>query len=196
MAGKNPRWRKNEEEIPQTPLRQVLDTLSELGFALLVVIFVFTFLFRLITVSGTSMQPNFMDGDRVMVSMIGNSYKTGDVIVAVNVLDDPIIKRVIATEGQTVWIDYDEGVVYVDDQPLDETRFGLENGITRAVYTSLEKTELPATVPDGCVFVLGDNRRVSEDSRYTEVGMIDVRNVLGKAVLFVSPVSKFGLIGG
>ena len=161
-----------------------------------VVIFVFTFLFRLITVSGTSMQPNFMDGDRVMVSMIGNSYKTGDVIVAVNVLDDPIIKRVIATEGQTVRIDYEAGVVYVDDQPVDETRFGLENGITRAVYTSLEKTELPATVPEGCVFVLGDNRRVSEDSRYAEVGMIDVRNVLGKAVLFVSPVSKFGWIGG
>jgi len=196
MAEKNPRWRKEEEEMPQTPLRQVLDALSELGFALLVVIFVFTFLFRLITVSGTSMQPNFMDGDRVVVSMIGNSYKTGDVIVAVNVLDDPIIKRVIATEGQTVRIDYEAGVVYVDDHPVDETRFGLENGITRAVYTSLEKTELPATVPEGCVFVLGDNRRVSEDSRYAEVGMIDVRNVLGKAVLFVSPVSKFGWIGG
>ncbi len=196
MAEKNPRWRKEEEETPQTPLRQVLDALSELGFALLVVIFVFTFLFRLITVSGTSMQPNFMDGDRVVVSMIGNSYKTGDVIVAVNVLDDPIIKRVIATEGQTVRIDYEAGVVYVDDHPVDETRFGLENGITRAVYTSLEKTELPATVPEGCVFVLGDNRRVSEDSRYAEVGMIDVRNVLGKAVLFVSPVSKFGWIGG
>ena len=196
MAEKNPRWRKEEEETPQTPLRQILDALAELGFALLVVIFVFTFLFRLITVSGTSMQPNFMDGDRVVVSMIGNSYKTGDVIVAVNVLDDPIIKRVIATEGQTVRIDYEAGVVYVDDQPVDETRFGLENGITRAVYTSLEKTELPATVPEGCVFVLGDNRRVSEDSRYAEVGMIDVRNVLGKAVLFVSPVSKFGWIGG
>ena len=165
MAEKNPRWRKEEEETPQTPLRQVLDALSELGFALLVVIFVFTFLFRLITVSGTSMQPNFMDGDRVVVSMIGNSYKTGDVIVAVNVLDDPIIKRVIATEGQTVRIDYEAGVVYVDDHPVDETRFGLENGITRAVYTSLEKTELPATVPEGCVCVLGDNRRVSEDSR-------------------------------
>ena len=195
MAARKPRWRK-EEDVVLSPLRQVLDAVSELGFALLVVIFVFTFLFRIITVSGTSMQPNFMDGDRVVVSMVGDSYETGDVIVAVNVLDDPIIKRVIATEGQTVRIDYDTGTVYVDEQPLDETRFGLPNGITRAVYTTLEKTPLPATVPQGCIFVLGDNRNVSEDSRYAEVGMIDVRNVLGKAVLFVSPFSKFGWIGG
>lgn len=195
---RKPRWRhaENEEEVRLSPLRQLLDAISELGFALLVVIFIFTFLFRIITVSGTSMQPNFMDGDRVVVSMVGNSYKTGDVIVAVNVLDDPIIKRVIATEGQTVRIDYDTGTVYVDDLPVDETVFGLENGITKAVYTTLEKTQLPATVPQGCIFVLGDNRNVSEDSRYAEVGMIDVRNVLGKAVLFVSPFSKFGWIGG
>ena len=197
MARK-PRWRhaENEEESRLSPLRQLLDAVSELGFALLVVIFVFTFLFRIITVSGTSMQPNFMDGDRVVVSMVGNSYKTGDVIVAVNVLDDPIIKRVIATEGQTVRIDYETGTVYVDELPVDETVFGLENGITKAVYTTLEKTQLPATVPQGCIFVLGDNRNVSEDSRYAEVGMIDGRNVLGKAVLFVSPFSKFGWIGG
>ena len=117
-------------------------------------------------------------------------------VVAVNVLDDPIIKRIIATEGQTVRIDYDTGTVYVDEQPLDETEFGLSNGITKAVYTTLEKTPLPAVVPEGCVFVLGDNRNVSEDSRYAAVGMIDERNVLGKAVLFVSPFSKFGWIGG
>ena len=192
---RKPRWRK-EEDVRLSPLRQLLDGLAELGLALMTVIFVFTFLFRVITVSGTSMQPNFMDGDRVVVSMVGNTYRTGDVIVAVNVLDDPIIKRVIATEGQTVHIDYDTGTVYVDEQPLDETAFGLPNGITKAVYTTLEKTPLPAVVPEGCIFVLGDNRNVSEDSRYAAVGMIDERNVLGKAVLFVSPFSKFGWIGG
>ena len=197
MPRSKPRWKHiNEEEAVSSPVRQALDALAELCFVMLAVIFVFTFLFRIITVSGTSMLPNFHDGDRVMVSMLGNSYKTGDVVVAVNVLDEPIIKRVIATEGQEVWIDYDTGTVYVDDQPLDETAFGLPNGITRTVYTSLETLTLPATVPEGCVFVLGDNRNVSEDSRYAEVGMIDTRHLLGKAVLFVSPFSKFGWIGG
>ena len=142
------------------------------------------------------MLPNYHEGDRLVISMLSKDYQMGDVVVAVNVLDEPIIKRVIATEGQTVWIDYDSGIVYVDDQPVDETAFGLENGITRTLYASLEATELPATVPEGCVFVLGDNRSVSEDSRYVDVGMIDTRNVLGKAVLFVYPFSKFGWIGG
>ena len=108
MPRSKPRWKHiNEEEAVSSPVRQALDALAELCFVMLAVIFVFTFVFRIITVSGTSMLPNFHDGDRVMVSMLGNSYKTGDVVVAVNVLDEPIIKRVIATEGQEVWIDYD-----------------------------------------------------------------------------------------
>ena len=184
------------EEEAASPVRQWLDTLSQMAMFMLAAIFVFTFIFRVITVTGTSMLPSYHEGDRLVISMLSKDYQMGDVVVAVNVLDEPIIKRVIATEGQTVWIDYDSGIVYVDDQPVDETAFGLENGITRTLYASLEATELPATVPEGCVFVLGDNRSVSEDSRYVDVGMIDTRNVLGKAVLFVYPFSKFGWIGG
>lgn len=184
------------EETAASPVRQWLDTLSQMAIFMVAAIFVFTFVFRIITVTGTSMLPNYSEGDRLVISMLSRDYKMGDVVVAVNVLDEPIIKRVIATEGQTVWIDYESGTVYVDDQPVDETAFGLENGITRTLYEYLEATPLPATVPEGCVFVLGDNRSVSEDSRYVDVGMIDTRNLLGKAVLFVYPFSKFGWIGG
>ena len=123
MAEKNPRWRKEEEEMPQTPLRQVLDALSELGFALLVVIFVFTFLFRLITVSGTSMQPNFMDGDRVVVSMIGNSYKTGDVINAVKLADKEALLQKLYDELTIHYNElYDLVISVVDDVDEEITR--------------------------------------------------------------------------
>ena len=184
------------EETAASPVRQWLDTLSQMAIFMVAAIFVFTFVFRIITVTGTSMLPNYSEGDRLVISMLSRDYKMGDVVVAVNVLDEPIIKRVIATEGQTVWIDYESGTVYVDDQPVDETAFGLENGITRTLYEYLEATPLPATVPEGWGLVLGDNRSVSEDSRYADVGMIDTRNLLGKAVLFVYPFSKFGWIGG
>ena len=110
----------------------------------------------------------------------------------VNVLDEPIIKRVIATEGQTVDFDYEAGAVLVDGQPVDETQFGLENGITEEPYSSFELLEFPQTVPEGCVFVLGDNRAVSEDSRYLDVGMIDTRNILGKAVFHLLPLKSLG----
>ncbi len=144
------------------------------------VILVFTFLFRVVTVTGKSMLPNFVEGEKVVVTSLGHRLEQGTVVVVTNVLEEPIIKRVIATEGQTVDIDYETGVVYVDGEPLDETQFGIENGITTHPYDGYEAIVFPQTVPEGCVFVLGDNRNVSRDSRYTEVGMIDTRHIIGK----------------
>ena len=77
---------------------------------------------------------------------------------------------------------------------VDETQFGLENGVTGEPFSSFQLLEFPQTVPEGCVFVLGDNRAVSEDSRYQDVGMIDKRNILGKAVLHLFPFQDFGLV--
>ena len=84
------------------------------------------------------------------------------------------------------------GEVLVDGKALDETVFGLENGITEYPYTSFELVDFPQTVPKGCIFVLGDNRPVSEDSRYQIIGMVDMRDVLGKAVFHVFPLHRFG----
>lgn len=164
-----------------------LDWVEELVMALSIIAVVFTFCFRVITVSGTSMVPNYQDGDRILVVNSLSAPRQGEVVVIVNVLDEPIIKRVIATEGQTVDFDYTAKTVLVNGQPVDETAFGLENGITEYPYTSFELMEFPQTVPEGCIFVLGDNRAVSEDSRYKIIGMVDRRDILGKAVFHVFP---------
>ncbi|HIY27747.1 MAG TPA: signal peptidase I [Firmicutes bacterium] len=168
---------------------------GEILAAVVVVVLIFTFLFRVVTVSGTSMYPNYHDGDRLIVTnTFGQPLEQGDVVVLVNVLEEPIIKRVIATENQTVDIDFPTGTVYVDGEPLDESQFGLPNGITTQTAATLERTQFPATVPEGHIFVLGDNRPVSEDSRYTDVGMVDVRNVLGKAEFRLFPFDRIGLV--
>ncbi len=168
----------------------VLEWGEEMVLAVVIIAMAFTFLFRVITVTGTSMVPNYNDGDKVLVTGGSSNLKQGDVVVITNVLDEPIIKRVIATEGQTVDFDYERKAVLVDGQMLDETAFGLENGVTEEPYTSFELLEFPQRVPAGCVFVLGDNRAVSEDSRYRVVGMVDKRNILGKAVFHLFPFGK------
>lgn len=181
-----------EKKTPGKISKTVLDWAEELVLAVVIIAVIFTFVFRIITVTGTSMVPNFNDGDRVLVTGNVIEAKQGDVVVIANVLDEPIIKRVIAVEGQTVDFDYQSKSVLIDGQPVDETMFGLQNGITDLPYTSFELLEFPQTVPDGCVFVLGDNRAVSEDSRYKVVGMIDQRDILGKAIFHLYPFNRIG----
>ena len=181
-----------ENRKPGKLSKTVLDWAEELVIAVVLIAVVFTFFFRIITVTGTSMVPNYNAGDRVLVTGSALGIEQGDVVVITNVLEEPIIKRVIATEGQTVNFDYETKAVLVDGKPVDETQFGLQNGITELPYTSFELLEFPQTVPKGCVFVLGDNRSVSEDSRYKVVGMIDRRDILGKAVFHIFPFQKIG----
>ena len=160
---------------------------------LVLVTLLFTFLFRCITVDGTSMLPNLQSEDRVIVSNFFYQPKPGDVVVLKRTtgLSKPIIKRVIATEGQKIDIDYNTGTVYVDDIPLDESSY-IENGITFRPSTSEALLEFPQVVPEGYIFVLGDNRAVSEDSRFEAVGMVDERYILGKAEWIILPFERFG----
>lgn len=184
----------NPPMVPAKGIKTLYEWLEEIVIALTLVILVFTFLFRVVTVTGESMLPNFVEGQKLIVTNLGHSVEQGTVVVITNVLNEPIIKRVVATEGQTVDIDYETGVVYVDGEAVDETQFGLENGITTRPYSTLEAMVFPQTVPEGCVFVLGDNRSVSKDSRYTEVGMVDTRHILGEAVFTLYPFDRFGVI--
>ena len=158
---------------------------------MIAVVFIFTFLFRVVSVSGQSMEPNLQSGDRVVVSSYFYNPQPGDIVVITRTvgLDQPIIKRVIATEGQEVDIDFDKGVVLVDGEVLDESAY-IENGIT----TQRSDFEFPMTVPEGYVFVLGDNRPRSADSRSREVGMVDKRYILGKAEMVIFPFSRFQFI--
>ena len=120
----------NPPMVPAKGVKTLYEWLEEIVIALTLVILVFTFLFRVVTVTGESMLPNFVEGQKLIVTNLGHSVEQGTVVVITNVLNEPIIKRVIATEGQTVDIDYETGVVYVDGEAVDETQFGLENGIT------------------------------------------------------------------
>lgn len=158
--------------------------------ALIVILILFTFLFRVITVSGPSMEPNLMDSYKVLTSCVDRHLSCGDIVVVDGrgtSLNECIVKRVIATAGQTVDIDFQTGVVSVNGIELDESAY-IENGITKNQYD----ISFPQKVPAGHVFVLGDNRIVSNDSRSSEVGMIDERYIIGKVNFIITPFSKFG----
>ena len=154
-----------------------------------------TFVARIITVDGSSMSHTYENGDRVLATSLAGPADQGDVVILVNVLDEPIIKRVVATEGQTVDFDEDMGELVVDGQPLTGEAYHIANGITYVPDRPGEVLEFPQTVPEGCVFVLGDNRQNSKDSRFAEVGMVDCRNILGKVVFNLYPFSKLGFVG-
>ena len=152
--------------------------------SVLVVVMLFTFVIRMIGVDGHSMVPTLQDGDRLLVlnSMLYDDYKYGDIVVLrkSSFLSEPIVKRVIATEGQTVDIDFSTGSVYVDGVLLKE------DYINELTFTE-EGTEFPLTVPEGSIFVMGDNRNHSNDSRDSRLGTVDARYVIGKAVLLAFP---------
>lgn len=158
--------------------------------ALIGVMILLIFIFRLnIMVQGDSMLPNYVNGYRVFVSCADRNFQRGNVVVIDadgTKLKTRIIKRVIATEGQKVDINFAKGVVSVNGKELDESAY-IQNGITKVQGS----VAFPVTVPKGCVFVLGDNRPVSEDSRYTAVGMIDTRYIIGKASFIISPFHGF-----
>ena len=177
--------------IQNNSVKNFYDWLEALITALIIVSFLFSFAFRIINVSGPSMLPNFHSGDRVVLESGFYTPRQGDVVVITHTrrLSEPIIKRVIATGGQTVDIDFKKGVVSVDGKQLDESAY-IENGIT----TQPSDYKFPVTVPKGYIFVLGDNRKVSDDSRSKDVGMVDERYVLGKAEFIMFPTARFGTV--
>ena len=175
---------KQQEENKKENSRELYEWVQALVGSVLTVVLVFTFVIRLIGVDGHSMVPTLQDGDRLLVmnSMLYDDYKYGDIVVLrkETFMQEPIVKRVIATAGQTVDIDFDEGVVYVDGQALEE------DYINERTYLE-EGTEFPLTVPEGSIFVMGDNRNRSSDSRDSRLGTVDTRYVIGKAVFMAFP---------
>lgn len=189
---------KKKENAAETAEKQgkkesceLYEWVQALVCSVLLVVMVFTFGVRLIGVDGHSMLPTLQHGDRLLVlnSMFYHDYQYGDIVVLrkESFGQEPIVKRVIATEGQTVDIDFASGVVYVDGEALDE------DYINEPTYTE-EGVQFPLTVPEGEIFVLGDNRNGSSDSRHSQLGTVDDRCVIGKAVwmLFPGPDSNSG----
>ena len=162
---------------------------------------VFAFAARLVLVSGPSMRETLQDQDCLLVlnAPLCGGFETGDIVIIQR--DDfrdgePIVKRIVATEGQTVDIDFASGSVYVDGELLEE------DYINEPTYVE-EGTEFPLTVPEGSIFVMGDNRNHSSDSRSSDLGTVDTRYVIGRAVFLLFPGADettgerdFGRIGG
>ena len=176
---------KNNQGESSSLQKNLLLYLHDLIYMLATVMVVFMLLFRIVIVSGTSMYATLHDGDWLLVtgSILYRDPQPGDIIVASkDAFNDgePIIKRVIATEGQTVDIDFEAGIVYVDGVPLEEP-------YTYTPTNMQEGNAFPITIADGCIFVLGDNRNGSKDSRHPDIGMIDTREVLGKAIFLMFP---------
>ena len=148
-----------------------------------VFVLMFTFVARIIVVSGPSMENTLIEGDLILVWSLGCTPEQGDIVVLTqeSYQEDSIVKRVIATEGQTVDIDYFSGAVYVDGEALEED-YTKEQMLLPTYGEGLNHV----TVPEGCIFVMGDNRNHSADSRYPAIGIVDVRCVIGRgaAVLF------------
>jgi len=167
--------------------KEVYEWVQCIVVALTACILLFTFFCRMIDVIGQSMENTFFTGDKVIITRLAGDYKQGDVVVLHKDTygKDPIIKRVIAVGGQTVSIDFSTGVVYVDGVALDEP-------YTKELTWDQEDFSGPVYVPEGSIFVMGDNRNHSLDSRYGLIGCVDTRYVLGKAVFQIWRPSGIG----
>ena len=176
---------------PQSPGREMYQNVRTLVTVLAVLILVFTFVARIIVVSGPSMENTLQNGDAMLVWSLGYTPEQGDVVVLTkrSYQEDSIVKRVVATGGQTVDIDYATGTVYVDGVALEEDY--IKEQMQVPSYGDMVNH---VTVPEGCLFVMGDNRNQSADSRYPEIGIVDERCVIGRVVAVIFPFSNFGLL--
>lgn len=191
------------EKQAEEKKQELYEWLRTLICVVLATVLLFTFVIRVVRVDGESMRETLQDQDVLLVlsDHLCGTYQAGDIVVLSKETFEngaPIVKRVVAVEGQTVDIDFHAGIVYVDGEALDE------DYIREPTWTP-EGLEFPVTIPEDHVFVLGDNRNESSDSRHADLGPIDERMIIGKAVFLALPGktadldarewSRVGLIG-
>ena len=169
--------------------QSVLEWYEALISAALVMVLLFSFFFRIIQVDGRSMVPTLANGDKLIVWGAGYQPQRGDVVIvdSYTTYGKPLVKRVIAKGGDVVEIDYFTGTVMVNGEVLQE------DYIAEPTYLGYD-IAFPYTVPEGELFVMGDNRNESLDSRSSYIGCIDERDILGKVLLRFLPFSDFGVI--
>ncbi len=186
-----------DDEVPafhdsHMPARELLEWVEMFSFSLALVVFMLSFVCRFAVVSGESMEKTLYDGEVLLVSDLFYEPKQGDIIVfqSPTILHNAaVVKRVIALEGQVVDIDFEKWVVTVDGVPLDEPYVNYLPEVMRGSdYT------FPVTVEEGKIFVMGDNRNKSSDSRSVMIGQVDTRYVLGRLITRVLPLQKFGAV--
>ncbi|MBR4035826.1 MAG: signal peptidase I [Oscillospiraceae bacterium] len=170
-------------------MKKIYDFIESVSLAVLLITVCILFFFRIIVVEGDSMMNTLNDQEKIIISNFSYTPENGDIVVTDthNGYKKPLIKRVIATGGDTIKIDYTTGDVYINGIILQEDY----------IYEKINPIpadNLEITVPEGFVFLMGDNRNHSFDSRAEEIGLINEKNLLGKAVFRISPLSKIGKV--
>ncbi|MGD9560078.1 MAG: signal peptidase I [Oscillospiraceae bacterium] len=167
----------------------VLEWFDALIFALSIVLVVLLFFVRTVNVDGSSMVPTLLDNEQLLIRSVAYAPQRGDIVVVDGYTNygAPLVKRVIGMPGDAVDINFNTGDVFVNGVALDEPYI---NDPTTRAYD----VEFPLVVPQGHLFLMGDNRLYSIDSRHTDIGFIDERDILGKVFLRIFPVGQFGLV--
>ena len=157
------------------------DIVSSLVIAIAIFAILSTYFFRIVGVDGNSMLPTLNDGDLMVISVMDDQYHRGDVVVVDRYAYEPLIKRVIAVGGETISID-DEGHVYINGKQLREKYIQGK--------TVLRDFTGEITIPLGYLFVMGDNRSISKDSRMNEIGLISTKDIVGKVEFRIWPIQS------
>lgn len=180
---------KEKKQIRSDAVRHALfiafEWIAIISVILVVVAMAMTYIFRLVRVDGNSMEPSLFNNDRLLLSYSDTVYQTGDIIVIDRYTEEPLIKRVIAVGGDDVTVEIRDSKIYINDQELTE-----DYSVNSSVGEYYPKTE----VPNGYLFVLGDNRDESKDSRSEDIGLISVNDVIGKATYRIWPPTRFGSV--
>jgi len=202
-----------EDKDKKSLLDDIFDMIESVIFSVFIVVLIFTYLFRISTVDGISMEPTLHNEDKLIISVLGYTPKNEDVIIidseALGEYDPvkdkkvnkKIVKRVVAVAGQKVDINFETGKVSVDDKELPEQLFEAEGVELKQHYFVNTLTtqnfgafEYPITVPEGYIYVMGDNRNNSKDSKHYELGYVPETEVIGKVMFRIYPFNKIGVI--
>lgn len=177
--------KENDEKV--SLLQEILGWVEPIIISIIIVGLIFTFVGRLVNVDGLSMYPTLDNNDKLIVTKLYRELENGDIVVLKQNNGEALVKRIIAIEGQTIDINFDNGEVFVDNKLITEEY------INEPTYLA-EDFKGPVTIPKGCVFVMGDNRNASKDSRDISIGMVNVKNIVGKVVFRVFPFDRIGLV--
>lgn len=185
-------------EVTQTPqpekkniAKLIVEFVSIIASSIVVIMIIFTFAFRIVGVSGPSMMNTLVDGDWLLVSAFINEPERGDIVIITqpNAFNEPIVKRVIAVEGDTIDIDFETASVKINGKVINEPYLATPTTTDEGAW------HYPITLKEGQVFVMGDNREHSSDSRSPDIGLIDENYILGQVILRFSPISEFKFFG-